>query len=436
MRVIFVVTIIVVGGLSALRGPFQALLFYLWYAYFRPEQWVWSDFVSPLNLSFVTGAWLLISSALEIHKFRWSRITTMIGLIAVQSTISMLASEHPDWSTPYWIEFMKVLAVSLLIGFVVSSEERFRATLLVIVYSLGLEAAKQGWAQFILHPGAPNTNPHPVLGDNNGVAMGMMMLIPLSLALVRTSSRRWEKRIHMFFAAGFLYRGLSTYSRGGFIAAAAVGALIFWQSPRKIRTFAGIGVLALAVGAVMPDSFWQRMQTISASADERDASAQGRLAFWQTAVLMANAKPLTGVGLNGFSKSYNTYDNSGGAYGEDRAVHSAWFGILAELGYPGLCVLILTVWASFSSCARAKRQALMASGPPSVPIYADALRMSFVAYVAGATFLNGQYSEMFWHFVGLSAALTGITANWAQERRGPNAPLASALMLDQRSSTS
>ena len=31
----------VVGGVNALRGPVEALLFYLWIAYFRPEQWLW-----------------------------------------------------------------------------------------------------------------------------------------------------------------------------------------------------------------------------------------------------------------------------------------------------------------------------------------------------------------------------------------------------------
>jgi probable O-glycosylation ligase (exosortase A-associated) len=414
MRLLLVVAIIVFGGLSALRGPFQALLFYLWYAYFRPEQWVWSDFVSPLNLSLVTGAWLLISSVPAFRDFRRSRVTLMIGLMAAQSTISMLASEHPDWSTYYGLDFLKVLAVSLLITFLVSSEKRYRDTLLVIVYSLGFEAAKQGWAQLITNPGAANVNPHPVLGDNNGVAVGMMMLIPLSIALARTATRRWEKLVHIFFTVGFLYRGLSTYSRGGFITAAAIGSLIFLQSPRKFRTLIGIGVLAVTVTSVMPESFWARMQTISSSGDQRDASAEGRLFFWQTAVEMANAKPLTGVGFNGFTRSFGHYDLSDGAYGYNRAVHSAWFGILAELGYPGLCILIVTIWASFTSCAYAKRRARGTPGPSDVPIYADALRISFVAYIVGMTFLNGQYSEMFWHFVGLSGALAGIAAHRLQ----------------------
>jgi len=37
--------------------------------------------------------------------------------------------------------------------------------------------------------------------------------------------------------------------------------------------------------------------------------------------------------------------------------------------------------------------------------------MSLVAYAIGITFLSGQYSEMFWHFIALGAALEQIFIN-------------------------
>ena len=54
---------------------------------------------------------------------------------------------------------------------------------------------------------------------------------------------------------------------------------------------------------------------------------------------MARAKPLTGVGFNGFRASYNTYDTTPGQYGEDRSVHSVWFGLLSEIGLPGAALV-------------------------------------------------------------------------------------------------
>ena len=60
-----------------------------------------------------------------------------------------------------------------------------------------------------------------------------------------------------------------------------------------------MAVLAAGIWNVMPAQFWDRMDTIMVEeGEERDASAAGRLHFWRVAMDMAEANPLTGVGLN------------------------------------------------------------------------------------------------------------------------------------------
>ena len=95
--------------------------------------------------------------------------------------------------------------------------------------SLGFEAAKQGWAQLVLNPGARNDNSIPFLGDNNVVAVGMAMLTPILTALAATSTG-WYKRGSQFVNVGIVYRGLSTYSRGGFLSFGAVAGFAFLRS--------------------------------------------------------------------------------------------------------------------------------------------------------------------------------------------------------------
>jgi hypothetical protein len=68
---------------------------------------------------------------------------------------------------------------------------KFRAVLLVMALSLGLEGAKQGWFYLLTSPGGPNTNPIPFLGDNNGVAVGMLMLVPIFTLLAQTTPGKW-----------------------------------------------------------------------------------------------------------------------------------------------------------------------------------------------------------------------------------------------------
>jgi hypothetical protein len=53
--------------------------------------------------------------------------------------------------------------------------------------------------------------------------------------------------------------------------------------------------------------------------------------------------------------------------------------------------------------------------------YAGALQASFVAYIVGMTFLNGQYAEMLWHFVGLTVALDRVCTAALGEARAPAA---------------
>jgi probable O-glycosylation ligase (exosortase A-associated) len=410
LRTIFVFGIILAGVIYAFQGPFYILNFYLWNAYFRPEQWMWVDYVSPLKLSFVLAIAVLLTSIPAIARFRLTPLVVLMLLFLAQSTLSLVASEHFDWSYYFWIEFVKVAVIALLITILVTDRRQYRLTLLVIGLSLGLETAKQGWAQLVLNPGATNNNPHPMLGDNNGVAVGMMMLVPVFVALAQTAARRWERYLYRFLIVGLVYRGVSTYSRGGLLAAAALGIIMFWRSPKKFRALIAVGVLVTVVLGVMPQEYWDRMNTITVSEDQQDSSARGRLYFWTVAVRMAAAKPVTGIGFNGFRQSFPSYDTSGGFWGGDRAVHSAWFGVLAEMGYPGLILLVGNLVVAFLTCWRIRRSA---RGDPDLKdfrAYAGAMQGTLVAYAVGVTFLNGQYHEMFWHMLGMTVALDGAYA--------------------------
>ena len=225
------------------------------------------------------------------------------------------------------------------------------------------------------------------------------MLVPILVALAQTATRRWEKYAYRFISVGVFMRGLTTYSRGGFIAAAVLGVFVIGRSRYKFRALVGVLAIVGLVWAVMPQDYWSRMNTINASEDQRDESAAGRIHFWRIATVMARAKPLTGVGLNGFAASYATYDPTS-PYGEYRQSHSTRFGVLAELGLNLLMAIV--------SCWRVARSRKADADSRDLALYANALLTSLFVFIAGGTFLSGQYSEMLWHFVGLSTALSVV----------------------------
>jgi probable O-glycosylation ligase (exosortase A-associated) len=415
LRDLFVLTIIVIGFLSCWKGPFYSLLFYLWLAYFRPEQWLWSQWVSAGHFSLVVGVIVVIQTIFTASNTRPRWTSALLVLFLAQSLLSAWMSWDWDWSWQWWPDFSKVILIGCLIIVHGTTEKRLRAMFLVIALSLGFEAAKQGWIDLLRHPGAPNMNEHPVLGDNNGVAMGLFMLAPILGALAQTAEAFWEKSLHRFLAVGVILRGLTTYSRGGFLAAGAVSLVYILQSRHRFRTLVVVALLGVATLSTMPARFWDRMETITASDEERDQSQLGRLYFWHTAVEMAGDHPFVGVGFNAFRKAYNSYDESGHAYGFNRAVHSTWFGVLSEMGIPGLLLFLCVLLHAMANCRAARLRAI---GDPSREIsfeLAKAVRASFVVFVVAGSFLNAQYNEMFWHFVCLAAAL-----RWA-ERDAPAA---------------
>jgi probable O-glycosylation ligase (exosortase A-associated) len=397
LRMIFVLLIIALGAGASLFSPFYALLFYLWNAYFRPDDWTYGGFIASLNLSFIIGGYLLLATAVSMPRIRVSTRVILLGLFFTQSLFSTYQSEHPYWSWNAWVDFSKVLIITYVI------------VLMVIGISLGFECAKQGWAQLYIAPGAQNNNPIVFLGDNNGVALGTMMLVPIISVLAQTATRKAERFGYRFLLIGVFMRGISTYSRGGFLSAGVLAAFGFARSTKKFRYLIGTAVLALIVTAVMPQQFWDRMNTINAADEERDDSAAGRLHFWNVARIMAQAKPLTGVGFNGFSQSYEAY-NGPGEFGGERAVHSVWFGLLADMGYPGLTLFVLLWGSSVWSCWRVSVQCKKEPDRRDLRLYANAMMTSLVTFAVGGTFLSYQYNEMIWHLFGLSTTLSFLAS--------------------------
>jgi putative inorganic carbon (hco3(-)) transporter len=407
LRTVFVVIALAVGWGFALQSALYAACLYLFIAYFRPEAWAWNDIFTTLNLSYAAGVFLVFRTLISGIRLQIDLRTSLLLLFLAHALLTASLGLDTSVSLAYWQEFAKVIIVGYILTLVIQTPSDFRLVLTVIVASLGFETVKQGWAQLVLNPGAPNINSVPFLGDNNLVAVGMAMLLPIIAALGATTTG-WRKRVFQFMNIGVLYRGLSTYSRGGFLSIGVVGAMQFWRSQHKLKTAAAVIVVALIVLPVLPQQFWDRMGTITASSDERDDSQQSRLHFWRVAIAMANDRPWIGVGHRGYERAYNQYDWTKGQFLTNRAVHSAWFGVLGDQGYPGLLLFVTIVLTSWLACRRVRRWSRRGQISGALGQYAIAIETSLVAFAVGGSFVSFQYNEMLWHFFALTIALERV----------------------------
>ena len=418
LRVALVYICVLIGACLALRGPFYGLLFYLWNAYFDPASWVWNrEYVDVLRLSYLLGAYVVVLTFFSRSTFPINRRTALLGLFLGHCALTALISPHSVHAWQSFEQFFRIIVITYAMITLVDTTKRLELALVVICLSLGLEAAKQGWIHSLLHPTTPNTNRIRFLGDNNGVAVGALMLAPVLLSLVPTTKSRALKRFYQFLAGGVVLRALSTWSRGGFLSCAAMASVYWVKSQKRVRVALTMVVLALAAAPLLPDAFWERMHSIGEY--EEDKSAVGRLHFWNVAFDMAKDNPIFGVGFSSYERAYDQYDHSEGQFGERRAVHSAWFGALSELGFAGFALYALTLVLALRACRRAHLRARAAPDDEELARlarYGTAIGTSLWTFAVGGSFTALQYNEMMWHFVGLSIVVD-LLSQRASERR-------------------
>jgi probable O-glycosylation ligase (exosortase A-associated) len=424
LRPMAVLVMYAAAAVYALRGgPFAALLVYMWLGYFRPAHWAgWSRTVGSIPMSYSIGVLLVVvtilSPKVRLMPRGWMWVilgfTAHLGISLLLTPVNL--SEAP-WSMFGYQSFVQSIVVAVIMSLLVTDRHRFRLLIIVMAISLSLEAAKQGWVMLLFHSGDTNENDIPFLGDNNHVAVGVLMMAAVLGALVSVARRRPEKWLFAFLLVGMLFRALTTHSRGGFLALAALAITGLAYARRRVL-YAAVGTcVGFVLLSALPATFWSRMETITPNArialesdtdEDADSSAQGRVHFWRVASRMAADRPIFGFGYLTYSEVYDQFDDSEGAYGNKRAVHSAWFGALAETGVVGFLWFVTILVGAMVSCWRVQRLAI--SHPELVELgrYAAGLNAAFVTYIVGATFVSLTYLDLLWHMITMAFVLSRI----------------------------
>ncbi len=154
--------------------------------------------------------------------------------------------------------------------------------------------------------------------------------------------------------------------------------------------------LILAIMAVLivlifaPQSYFDRMKTMKSY--QSDGSAQGRIDAWKASIRMAIDHPLLGVGPGNFTPMYiSRYRPEGSDIGIGSfftAAHSLYFQTLAELGFPGLFVVVAIIFSNILSNRRVKKKIMPNSREDELLTY---FTMSWVGYAVTAAFLTVLY---------------------------------------------
>ncbi len=244
-----------------------------------------------------------------------------------------------------------------------------------------------------------------LLGDPNDLAL--VLLFPfsftLSLALTKGVSKK-VKILCWIISFVIFYAIIATQSRGGLlgiIAVIGIYAFKMIKSKALLITIVTLGSFLLFFVAGISDR-----QSGGAAEEGIDESAMGRLFAWEAAFLMSMDHPLSGVGLENFYYNYYLYSRFWD--GLNHAVHSTWFGVLAESGFLGLFVFLFMIWVVYSSAKNNIKILQLSKNTYSPVIHAMAqgLYSGIVSFCISSTFLTQAFTWPIYILIALTASLT------------------------------
>jgi probable O-glycosylation ligase (exosortase A-associated) len=411
LRLIFVAVILVIGGIGALRSRFRALLLYIWFALFRPQEWVWID-ITAYRLSTLLGVLLIVPCVLTGV---WPVIAHPISIGALGFLATCYGGQFNAVNADagwYWLDFMSKLILITLLGIrLTSTPARLFTLIAVMAGSFGFNAGKAGLFSIMEGGTRYFEGTGGAFLDNNAYAVGCVMILPFLAVVAQNAPKRWMRWLGVAGAIGTAATVVATFSRGGLLAlSAATAVYVLLQRRNRLLVFGAVTAMAVLLLIALPSGYLNRMSTIGTYEEVGDASALGRLHFWRTALKISADYP-TGIGLWNFADRYDEYDSSGGQYGPKRAVHNSHLQVLTETGWAGALFWVFLFVVAFRICLRVRRQAHEQT-TPEAHLYltvANATLASMVGFLVGGMFVSMALNDLTWLTFGLVASLDRVS---------------------------
>ena len=381
--------------------------------------WSWLGYMSPHRLAYgfirdlpvVQPAVAVTFIALFFNwkdrmRWRWTPVTIAWALLVAWYVVNSLFAMYPEASVFELDRTIKIQLMVLATFFIVRDRRGIEFMVWVIAMSIGFYGFKGG--VFTLATGGKYMvwgPPGTFLEGNNEVALALTIILPLLWYLSRQVEGKWVKRALM---AGFvlcLISVVGSYSRGAYLAIAAVLAAIWWRSNRKVFGGLLVTVAAMAAFGFMPEKFTVRVDSIANYTE--DASAQGRINSWGFAWNVALDQPINGGGYGVFNReAFQRYAPDPEKLHDS---HSIYFEILGEQGFVGLALFLGFAFLAFMETQRIRKATRDDPEKAWAFDLATALQASAIAYGVGGAFLGLAYLDLPYQLVAL-VVLTGRVA--------------------------
>lgn len=409
-------TLFIAGILPVIfMQPYIGLLVWSWLGYMNPYRLAYGfaySFPWVELVAIVTLVSLVISK--ENKKLPGAAMTALLlGFLAWTTlTTGFAVMPHAAWER--WEEFGKTLIMVFVTLMLVNSRKRVHWLVWVIAFSIAFYGIKGGVFTF-LKGGHYRVYgpPKSFIADNNALALALCMVLPLLRYLQMNVKRKLAK---IGFGLVMLLTGiaiLGTYSRGGLLGLAVVCGMLFLKSRKKLTIVLAVVVIGFAAYHFMPGKWLARMNTLHHAT--RTNSGEERIHSYEFALNLALHHPILGGGFDAYESSA-LWAKYAPANSIERAVHSIYFRVLGDQGFPGLLLFVSLLVAMWRNCARVRKRSRDSPEEQWAFDLASMLQVSLVAYMVAGAFLPMAYFGLGYQLMAISAILDSYSREQVSRR--------------------
>ena len=394
------ISIIVFGLLpSVLRRPYVGVLLWSWIGYMNPHRLSWGfayNFPFAYIVAIATFVGIIFSK--EPKRIPMTPVVVALIILNLWFLVTTLFAIYPDSAWHEWNKVIKIQLMVFITLMIMTDRKRLHTLVWVVTMSIAFFGIKGG--VFTILNGGKNMvlgPPGSFIEGNTEIALALVMVLPLMRYLQLNSENKWIQR---GLGVAMLLTGLSilgSYSRGAFLAGAAMAGFLWLKSRNKAWLTIALIIVLPFMFKFMPDKWFSRMGTIDTY--EEDASAMGRINAWWFAFNLAKDRPLVGGGFNTFERDlFYLY----APVPEDfHDAHSIYFEMLGEHGFVGLGIFLLVGFLAWRTGSQIIQLSRNHESQKWAHDLASMVQVSLLGYAVGGAFLGLAYFDLFYHLIAI-----------------------------------
>ena len=302
-----------------------------------------------------------VKMLLQKRFFPKTSLDLLLAIISIWFVVTSYFSNDPRVSfEAIWKFLAHIVLFYLLVEIIHAGKQRwlfetlfFTGGTVIIVsmvelgawyFGLSFGDFKQGWFEIgsLGNPVPPHIHTlHLVFSVSTILSNYIVLLVPVILAWALSVDQK-DFRIGFFLLlVGLLSVQFLTFSRGGWLGIVlGLGVFtLFWFRRSSYKKFnispRLLGIIILIASTILILSI-----ALIGTQNSRDLGDRGRADMWTSALEMMKNKPLTGYGVRQFGVVFREYRDPTIVQDKLAAAHNLWLNTSAELGIPGLLLLI------------------------------------------------------------------------------------------------